>query len=166
MSTVYQKYMRDIDRAEYKCFYPNSTQNLNAPNKKTDFNIDYGDGFSMAKFQYCISGTLKKTDGTDYPDTANVKLTDNFVPYLFSRIEVRKHNYLLDEVEHPGVTSTVKSIVSYDNSDENALKNCGFVMAGSTRKFYLCGNLSHLGLGFFEDVKTPDLQRRVCDFIH
>lgn len=157
MANVYQKYMGEIERSEFKHFYPTSTLNLNAPNKRTDFNIDYGDSFSMSKFQFYISGTLQKADGTNYATNANVKLIDNFVPYLFSRIEVKKHNYLLDEVEYPGITSTVKSIVSYENSDQNMLKNCGFISScdGSAKNFYVCGNLSHLGLGFFEDVKIP-----------
>lgn len=149
--------MKDIIRSEYKHYYPSSTQNFNSPNKRTEFSIDYGDGFSMSKYQYFISGTLKKADGTDYAADTKVKLVDNFVPYLFSRIEVKKHNYLIEEVEYPGVTSTVKSIVSYSNSESKALSNNGSVSLCNADKstFYVCGNLSHLGLGFFEDVKIP-----------
>lgn len=157
MANVFSKYMKDIIRSEYKHYYPNSTQNFNSPNKRTEFSIDYGDGFSMSKYQYFISGTLKNADGTDYAADTKVKLIDNFVPYLFSRIEIKKHNYLIDEVEYPGVTSTVKSIVSYSNSERNALSNNGSVSLCTADKstFYVCGDLSHLGLGFFEDVKIP-----------
>ena len=157
MANIFPKYMKDIVRSEYKNYYPTSTQNLNSPNKRTEFSIDYGDGFSMSKYQYFISGTLLKTDGTAYTAKSNVKLVDNFIPYLFSRIEVKKHNYLIDEVEYPGITSTVKSAVSYENSETKALVNSGFLSYynADLSTFHVCGNLSHLGLGFFEDVKIP-----------
>lgn len=90
MANVFSKYMKDISRSEYKHYYPTSTQNFNSPNKRTEFSIDYGDGFSMTKYQYFISGTLKMLDGTDYPPGTKVRLVDNFVPHLFSRIELKK----------------------------------------------------------------------------
>lgn len=42
--------MNDV-RAEYKNFYPTGTINLNNPNKKNEFNIDFGDTFLSSKFR-------------------------------------------------------------------------------------------------------------------
>ena len=109
--------MTEIDRAEYKNYYPLSTLHLNESNKKTEFNIDFGDGFCTSKFQFYISGKLTKSNGTDYDDKANVKLINNFVPFLFSKIEVRKHNKLIEEIENPGQLSTIKGTITYSKTD-------------------------------------------------
>lgn len=159
MSQRFAEFSTDIVRSEYKNYYPTSTQNFNAPNKKIEFNIDYGDNFSMPKYQYYIALSFsKKTDGSAYGADDNIALVNNFVPFLFSRIEVRKHNHLIDEVEHPGVTSMVRSIVSNKQADEFALKTSGFehgLTGGAKSKFFACGNLHYLGLGFFEDLNSP-----------
>jgi hypothetical protein len=39
-------------------------------------------------------------------------MIDNFVARLFSQIEFKKHNTLIDEIEFPGIASTVKGYVS------------------------------------------------------
>lgn len=142
----------EIDRAEYKNFYPLSKLNLNEPNKKTEFNIDFGDGFCTSKFQYYISGTLKKSNGTAYDDKANVKLIDNFVPFLFSKIEVKKHGKLIEEIEYLGQLSTIKGTITYSKSE--AISHNGFE-SDFKNKFEAIGNLSHFGLGFFENVNVP-----------
>ena len=86
MATIdYKSYFKDIERAEYKNFYPITKQHLNSVNKKTEFNIDFGDGFCTSHFQYYITGTLKKSDDTDYPVDATVKLIDNFV-FVFKNL--------------------------------------------------------------------------------
>ena len=153
MATInYDKYMIDIERAEYKNFYPLGKLHLNETNKKTEFNIDFGDGFCTSKFQFYISGTLKKEDNSDYPDKANIKLVDNFVPFLFSKIEVKKHNKLIDEVENCGQLSTIKGTITY--SKTNDISQNGFE-SDFKNKFEAVGNLSHFGLGFFENVNIP-----------
>lgn len=143
----------EIERAEYKNFYPLSKLHINEPNKKTEFNIDFGDGFCTSKFQFYISGSLKKSDGTDY-DNANIKLIDNFVPFLFSKIEVRKHNKLIDEIEYPGQLSTIKGTITYSKTE--AISNiCNGFESDFKNKFEAVGDLSHFGLGFFENVNIP-----------
>ncbi|KAG8332870.1 hypothetical protein J6590_012636, partial [Homalodisca vitripennis] len=67
----YRKYASDIERAEFKNFYPISKQYLNEPNKRTEFNIDFGDNFCSSNFQFYISGTLTKQDGQAYLETDN-----------------------------------------------------------------------------------------------
>jgi hypothetical protein len=144
--------MGEIERAEYKHFYPLSTLHLNEPNKKTEFNIDFGDGFCTSKFQFYISGKLTKSDGTNYDNKANIKLINNFVPYLFSKIEVRKHNKLIEEIECPGQLSTIKGTITYSKAD--SVSQTGFE-SDFKSKFECIGNLSHFGLGFFENVNIP-----------
>src|SRR5436190_796643 len=154
MSAInYKSYFNDIERAEYKNFYPISNEHLNSVNKKTEFNIDFGDGFCTSKFQYYISGTLKKSDNSDYPADATIKLIDNFVPYLFTKIEVRKHNKLIDEIEYPGILSTVKGTITYSKTD-SVICN-GFESSFNSGNFEAIGDLSHLGLGFFESINFP-----------
>ena len=154
MSAInYKSYFNDIEKAEYKNFYPISKEHMNSVNKKTEFNIDFGDGFCTSKFQYYISGTLKKSDNSDYPADATIKLIDNFVPYLFTKIEVRKHNKLIDEIEYPGILSTIKGTITYSKTDS---VNCnGFESSFNGGNFEAIGDLSHLGLGFFESINFP-----------
>jgi hypothetical protein len=40
-------------------------------------------------------------------------MVDNFVAHLFSQIEVKKHNTLIDDIEFPGTASTIKGCVEY-----------------------------------------------------
>lgn len=157
MENIFVNYMSDIIRSEYKNYFPPNTQNLNATNKKTEFHIDYGDGFSMSKYQFFISGKFTGKNGDSYTTGSNIRLVHNFVPFMFSRIEVKKHNHLLDEIDFPGITSTVKRIVSYKPSDVNGLTNCGFISSYKADKntFHVYGDLAHLGLGFFNDVDIP-----------
>ena len=103
----YRKYVNDIERSEFKNFYPISKQHLNEPTS------------NKRNFQFYISGTLTKQDGTQYTAAENVKLIDNFVPFLFTKIEVRKHNKILEEVENCGQLSTIKGTISYSKKMMN-----------------------------------------------
>lgn len=125
---IYSKYFNEIIRHEYKNYNPTSTLNFNSPNKKIDFNIDYGDSFSTSKYQYYITGEFTKKDGTAFPARSNVKLIDNFVPFLFSGIIAKKHNQVIDSIENPGITSTVKGIISYRQSVKTHLKIVGLFL--------------------------------------
>lgn len=65
--------------------------------------IDDDDTISMSRCQFFISESfLKKSDGTKFPAGSNIKLVDNFAPYLFSKIKIKKHNHLIEEVDQPG----------------------------------------------------------------
>uniref|UniRef100_A0A1B6EXB8 Double jelly roll-like domain-containing protein n=1 Tax=Cuerna arida TaxID=1464854 RepID=A0A1B6EXB8_9HEMI len=148
----YRKYANDIERAEFKNFYPISKQHLNEPNKRTEFNIDFGDSFCSSKFQFYISGSLTKQDGQAYLGTDNVKLIDNFVPFLFSKTEVRKHNKMIEEIENCGQLSTMKGTISYSKSD---VFSNSFESTFKFGQFEAVGDLAHFGLGFFENVNFP-----------
>ena len=53
---------------------------------------------------------------------------DNFVANLLPQIEVKKHGYIIDEVDFAGVTSTVQGYVSFSGPSEYNGKafNSGF----------------------------------------
>lgn len=108
--------MNDIVRSEYKSkIYPTRTVNFNAMNKKIEFMIDYGDTFSMGRYHVFIPMLfLKKSDETNFPAGSNIKFVENFVPYLLSKMEVKKHNHLILEVDQPETTSMVGIIVLHN----------------------------------------------------
>lgn len=150
---VFEKFDDSIIRAQQKIYYPISEQNFNSINKSTVFKIDGVDSFlNVKQAKFDIRGKLGKSDGTDFAANATIKLVDNFVAYLFSRIEVRKHGKLLDESENVGRLSTIIGAVTNDYSKENS----GFVSKFSGGgNFHIIGFLGDLGLGFFTDVKIP-----------
>ncbi|KAF6203846.1 hypothetical protein GE061_002181 [Apolygus lucorum] len=156
MASFYEKYDKDIIYTDYKRYAPVSTEQMNTPDGKIEFNIDFTERFAVPKFEYYISGKLvQKASNADYETKSNIKLTDNFVAYLFSHIVVSKHGRTVQEVLRPGITSTIKSIVSYKTNDlTNILQNNGYVPENKN-KFCVSGQLSHLGLSFFEHVKIP-----------
>lgn len=156
---VFSKYAQDIVRAEYRHFQPTSMLNVNSDNKKTLFQIDIGDNFCGSEFQYYITGTYKHADDTkNYGAKSNVKLIDNFVGHLFSQIDVKKHNKLIDEIEFPGIVGLIKGGVSLPGSFSNngVAINSGFESSFSGGgNFSAVGKLGDLGLGFFSDVNIP-----------
>uniref|UniRef100_A0A8D8PTV5 Double jelly roll-like domain-containing protein n=1 Tax=Cacopsylla melanoneura TaxID=428564 RepID=A0A8D8PTV5_9HEMI len=150
---VFKKFDDSIIRAQQKIYYPTSEQNFNSVNKSTVFKIDGVDSFlNVKQARFDIRGKVVKSDGTAYAAGIAVKLVDNFVAYLFSRIEVRKHGKLLDESENVGRLSTIIGAVMNDHSKENS----GFISKFSGGgNFHVIGFLGDLGLGFFTDVKVP-----------
>lgn len=157
MEIVYNKFSDGVTRSEYRSVMPVSDLNFNTPNSYTLFKLDYGDTFYNSRIMYHIRGeVVKKSDGSAYPSSSTIKLVDNFVPFLFSRIELRKHNTTIECVEQPGITSTVKSLLTYGNSMKNTLSNNGFSSTfESGGRFEALGTLGHLGFGFFDHLRYP-----------
>lgn len=156
MDDLFRKYSSEIVRAEFRNFQPTSTLDLNIPNKRTTFLIDFGENFTTKNFEFYIAGEYKKTTDVAYAAKSNIQLVHNFVPHLFTYIEVKKHNKIIDEVDYPGATSTIKQYVNYTKLDNSTAEASGLVsnyMGGG--KFCALGKLSDLGLGFFEDVNVP-----------
>lgn len=154
---LFGNFSSDIIRAEYRHVQPISKLNLNIPNKKTTFLIDFNDNFTTKSLQFSIKGEYKHSDDNAYYGAkANVKLVDNFVPNLFSYIDVKKHNNKIDEVDYPGMTSTIKQTVGVNSNDKGYLESSGFhsIFSGGGT-FSVLGKLSDLGLGFFDDISMP-----------
>lgn len=156
METIYNKYYKDIESSYYRTVMPVSDLNFNSPNNYTTFKLDFGDMFYNGRIMYHIMGKYTKKDGTDYPAMSTINLVDNFPAFLFTRVELRKHNTLIDVVEHPGITSTMKGLVTYKGSQKPNLHICGFEskFQGGGR-FEAYGALSHLGLGFLDNLHHP-----------
>jgi hypothetical protein len=158
MEALYERFSTGVVKSEYRAVMPISELNFNTPNNYTIFKLDHGDTFYDSAIQYHICGeVVKKSNGKAYDATATIALIDNFIPYLFTRIELKKHNTTIDVVDHPGITSTVKSILNYPQSMKPALQNCGFASRYSLGggKFEAIGTLAHLGLGFFDHMRYP-----------
>jgi len=85
-------------------------------------------------------------------------MVDNFVAHLFSHIEVKKHNTLIDEIDYPGIASTVKGCVECPglNVYNGKAINSGFKSHNyEVKQFEAVGNLGSFGLGFFNDITVP-----------
>jgi len=153
---IFDKYEDEISRLQYKNFTPISTQDLNAENKKTIFKLDLENQFINKNIQYYIAGEFKSTDATKaYTKKSNVKMIDNFVANLFTHIEVKKHASTVDEVDYPGIASTVKGCVEYPGLSvyngkaiTSGFKSRNYEVA----QFEAVGSLGSLGLGFFNDI--------------
>lgn len=157
MDSAYNKFASGIVKSEFRTVMPVSELNFNSTNNYTIFKLDHGDAFYNSRIMYHIRGNVvKKSDGAAYPERSTIQLVDNFPAFLFSRIELKKHNTLIDSVDFPGITSTVKGMLSYSENQRKCLDGCGFVskyMGGG--QFEALGTLGHLGLGFFDHLRHP-----------
>jgi len=105
---IFYKYEDEIARHQYKKCNHISTLDLNAENKKTKFQLDLENNFFSKNIKYYIAGELTPADATkSYNNESNIKMVDNFVAHLFSHIEVKKHDTLIDEIDYPGIASTL-----------------------------------------------------------
>lgn len=83
--------------------------------------------FIGPQFKYYISGKVIQHENLhDLDENNKVRLIDNFVAHLFSEIEVKKHNKVLDQIEFVGVASTVKGTVSYSLDNNGPTINSGY----------------------------------------
>ena len=86
-------------------------------------------------------------------------LIDNFVPYLFSKIEIKKNGVIIDEIEDPGVLSTVRKYAYY-NGDKGETQvsglNSEFVGGGN---FSAVEKLNYLGFGFCNDIDIQFIEQ-------
>ncbi|KAE9521915.1 hypothetical protein AGLY_017722 [Aphis glycines] len=98
-----------------------------------------------------IYGRYLQKDGKDYPKDSKIQLIDNFPAFLFTRNEVKKHGKVLDEIENPGVLSTIKGVLDFSVDLNGPIINSGFSSKykGGGR-FNVLTKVSQLGLGFFK----------------
>jgi hypothetical protein len=147
---IFNKHDDEIARLQYKNFNPTSTQDFNAENKKTIFQLDLENQFISENIQYFIAGEFNSTDASKaYNNKSNVKMIDNFVANLFSHIEVKKRNTALDEIDYPGIASTVKECVEHSglNAYNGKAITSGFKSLNyEVKQFEAVGNLRNLGL--------------------
>ena len=111
-------------------FPPNqrTINNLNTSNSVIEFLIDVGDSFIHPHNADCynvLTGTFKAAVNETIK-TENVKLIDNFFPYLFSQIEVQKHGYTIDKIDFPGITSAALLSCFCSPNDKKNFKKYGW----------------------------------------
>ena len=85
-------------------------------------------------------------------------MNDNYINPLFSQIEVKKRNTVIDDIEFPGILSTIKGCVEYPGLNVyngNAITS-GFKSHNyEVKQFEAVGKLGDLGLGFFNALNIP-----------
>jgi hypothetical protein len=119
--------MENIESNELQSFKPNqkTIDNLNKPNKSTEFDIDVGDGFIHTFYAdlYMIFEIRGRDANGEYTQTAthkdNVRLINNFVPHLFSEIRISKHGQIIDTIDYPGFTSTAVNTCKISKPEAN-----------------------------------------------
>lgn len=155
MEQIFRKFEGGIVRSEYTNILPISSSNLNIPNKKTTFLIPPCDNFITKNIQWHITGEYKQADDAAF-SKKNVKLINNFVAFLFDYIEVKYQGQVIDEVDYPGIASTIKQNLFYTKDQNGDAEASGFLsnFTGGG-KFSALGMLSDFSLGFFEDVNFP-----------
>jgi len=133
---------------------------LNEVNKKTELQLDLEDEFLSKNIQYYIAGKFTPVDTTkSYKEGNTIRMIGNFVVHLFSHIEVKKHNTLIDEIKYPGIASTGKGCSEYPglNTYNGKAVNSGFRTHSSYEgpEYEAVRYLGHLGLSFVNDITVP-----------
>lgn len=123
--------MEYVQSYEYQTFPPTrrTFNNLNEPGKDVEFEIWAGDSYIHPHRAdlYIKFDVVGQEQGGTYDANANIKLVDNFVPHLFSQIEIRKHGTIIDRIDYPGIASTVVSTLTFSKSEAEALKAGGLI---------------------------------------
>lgn len=100
-----------------------------------------------------IEGTFTKADGSK-PVTAT--FTNNCMAFLFDEIRYELNGVEIDKNKNPGVTSTIKGYVSFNENESSKLIHSGWSHNVSPTltdgSFNFCIPLKHL-LGFAEDYQ-------------
>lgn len=101
-----------------------------------------------------IEGQLLKADNTPAKDTTFV---NNGVAFLFSEIRYEVNGNVVDVNTKPGLTSTMKGLVSFNKSEALKNENAGWFPISNSDivkdgRFSVCIPLKNL-LGFAEDYK-------------
>jgi len=157
MDNIFKKYDEHIERVQYKSFIPVNNTQLNTPNKDTIFKINNMDNFLHIKnTKFFIYGRYLQKDGKEYPKDSKIQLIGNFPPYLFIKIVIKIRGKIIDEIEYPGVASTIKGVISYCLNENGPTINSGFVSNfEGGGNFCVEGNLSQFGLASLKDIKGP-----------
>lgn len=113
-----------------------------------------------------IEGQLLETKNNKVPTTA--KLINNGISFLFDEIRYEIGGVVIDRVRNPGITSTMKSYVSYNTNESLRLQNAAWsplenisstLVNTANGHFNVCIPLRML-LGFAEDFRKIILNLR------
>lgn len=104
-----------------------------------------------------FEGEIANTAGSGQVPTT-LKLVNNFICHLFDEIRYEINGQIIDRVRNPGITVTLKNLISLNPSESTRLFNAGWTIDNSAtytldkNKFNICIPVNTL-LGFFEDYK-------------
>lgn len=151
--------MDKIESYQWQTFPPTerTKNNIGKPNLSTDIYMNVGDGWIHGEHaEIYMTYAVTHKDGTNFSPMegkSNVKLIDNFVPYLFSSIVVKKRNQIIFKMDYPGITSTVLQKSTFSNNELTSLEMAGISNPKLQRKEdEVLYPLRLLG-GFFKDYK-------------
>lgn len=141
-----------IERDQHHPYYPRTT-NFNL-NDEIRITIQHQDVYTQPSDSYIyIVGKLSNTDPVG---TGTCKLTNNAYAFLFEQIRFEINGVEIDRCVKPGITTTMKSYVSYSDNESKTMQLAGWSPFKDTQptindgKFSACIPLKFL-LGFAEN---------------
>ncbi|XP_050420267.1 uncharacterized protein LOC126845123 [Adelges cooleyi] len=144
-----------ITQIEYHSFLPFSTTALSR-NDEIRFSISESGSYTLPSHSFLnIEGKITKGSGS----LGEIRFINNGLAHLFSECRYEINNTEIQSVRNPGITSTLKGLCSYTESDKNALFNAAWDITGDNCDEFVekgffsgCIPLKHL-FGFCEDYK-------------
>lgn len=138
---------------EYHSYLPYAGTSFNH-NDEVRIPLQQTDVYTLPSDSYLyFEGEISNpTERGTVPTT--LKLVNNFICHLFDEIRYEVNGQTVDRVRNPGITVTLKNLVSLNKSQSTRMFNAGwsdtstYTLNGN--KFNICIPLSML-LGFFED---------------
>ncbi|CAH1986993.1 unnamed protein product [Acanthoscelides obtectus] len=103
-----------------------------------------------------IEGRLVEAKEKKWSPT--LRLVNNFVSFLFDELRYEIGGIVVDRVRNPGITTTIKGLVSFTNNEGNSYQHAGWnhqdlpEIRNSEGYFSVTIPLKNL-MGFFEDFK-------------
>lgn len=144
-----------VTKEEYHTYY--STSNNFNLNDEIRISIRHQDIYTAPCDSYIyIEGNFKESSTAG--ETGTCALTNNAYAFLFDQIRYEINGVEVDRCDNPGITSTIKALVSYNDNESKALQVAGWnpesdtVPTVSDDKFSASIPLSFL-LGFAEDYR-------------
>jgi hypothetical protein len=158
-----------ITHMEWHTHYPYASMTLNN-NDEIRIPIQQQDLCVIPSMSYVyVEGKLTKAGGTV---SANTKFTSNAFAYLFDEMRYEINAVEVDRVRNPGITTTLKSLVSFTEASLRCMSNSGWPSTpsdiggvidssavDSNGNFNFCVPLNTL-FGFAEDYKKAIVNAR------
>ncbi|XP_049782810.1 uncharacterized protein LOC126184463 [Schistocerca cancellata] len=111
-----------------------------------------------------IEGRLVNAEGKG--KATDIELTNNCALHLFSEIQYRLNNQIIDHVRNPGIAVLMKGYASFTPGEANSLQNAGWgtrielkELVDNDGRFNFCIPLKMI-LGFAEDYKKIIINAR------
>lgn len=144
------KFNEAITKQEYHTYYPR-VSNFNS-NDEIRISIQHQDIYTLPSESFIyIDGMIEEDSGTG---TCN--LTNNPYAFLFEQIRYEINGVEVDRCTKPGITSTMKAYVSYNDNESKYLELAGWSPNGGvnqTNKHFNAYIPLRFLLGFAEDYR-------------